>query len=78
MVKGGYVCLKGRGKEYTWIQCQCCGYIYRIANKVSIEKSIVKSVCPKCGDEVGLNCGSKEEDIYLYMNPNFDERYYIY
>ena len=47
-------------------------------DKVSIEKSIIQSVCPRCDECVGLNCGDKEEDIYIYMNPNLDERYYIY
>lgn len=29
-----------------------------------------------CRGHVGLNCGDKEEDIYVYMNPNLDNRYY--
>jgi hypothetical protein len=47
-------------------------------DKVSIEKSIIQSVCPRCGENIGLNCGDREEDIYIYMNPNLDERYYNY
>ena len=65
-------------KECTWVQCQCCGHIYQIANKVSIEKSIIESVCPKCDGDVGLNCGDSKEDIYYFMNANLDERYFIY
>lgn len=76
VVKGGYICLEGRGKERTWIQCQSCGNVYQINKKVSIEKSIVESVCPICRGHVGLNCGDKEEDIYVYMNVNLDNRYY--
>ena len=68
--------MDGRGKECTWIQCQSCGNIYLINNKVSIERSIVKSECPECYGHVGLNCGDKEEDIYVYMNVNLDNRYY--
>ena len=63
-------------KECTWIQCQCCGYIYQIVDKISVEESIVKSICPKCKSKVGLNCGDRKEDIYYYMNPNVDARYY--
>lgn len=70
--------MKSEGKQSTWVQCQSCGKIYQIADKVSIEKSIIQSVCPRCGDYVGLNCGDKEEDVYIYMNLNLDERYYIY
>ena len=68
--------MDGRGKECTWIQCQSCGNIYLINKKVSIERSIVKSVCPRCNGNVGLNCGEKQEDIYYFMNPNVDNRYY--
>lgn len=70
--------MKSNGKESTWIQCQSCGNIYQIANKISIEKSIVNSMCPRCEGRVGLNCGDKEQDIYLYMNINLDNRYYNY
>lgn len=70
--------MKSKGKQSTFVQCQSCGNIYQIADKVSIEKSIIQSVCPRCGESIGLNCGDKEEDIYLYMNINLDERYYNY
>lgn len=70
--------MKSKGKQSTWVQCQSCGNIYQIADKVSIEKSIIQSVCPRCGENIGLNCGDKEEDVYIYMNINLDERYYIY
>jgi transcription elongation factor Elf1 len=68
----------GRGKEHTLIQCQSCGHIYVINKKISIEKSIINSVCPRCGGHVGLNCGDTEDDLYIYMNPNLDERYFNY
>lgn len=70
--------MKSKGKQSTFVQCQSCGNIYQIADKVSIEKSIIQSVCPRCGENIGLNCGDNEEDIYIYMNTNLDERYYIY
>ena len=69
--------MKSKGKQSTFVQCQSCGNIYQIADKVSIEKSIIQSVCPRCGESIGLNCGDKE-DVYIYMNINLDERYYIY
>ena len=70
--------MKSRGEQGAFIQCQSCGNVYLIADKVSVEKSIVESVCPRCGGHIGLNCGDKEEDIYIYINPNLDERYYLY
>lgn len=70
--------MKSKGKQSTFVQCQSCGNIYQTVDKVSIEKSIIQSVCPRCGENIGLNCGENEEDVYIYMNPNLDERYYIY
>lgn len=70
--------MKSKGKQSAWVQCQSCGNIYQIADKILIEKSIIQSMCPRCGEDIGLNCGDKEEDIYLYMNINLDERYYNY
>lgn len=68
--------MEGRGKECTWIQCQSCGYIYRINKKVSIEKSIINSVCPECEYNIGLNCGDNKDDIYYFYDQTLDERYY--
>lgn len=65
-------------REYTYVQCQCCGHLYTVDSFISITMSIVNCICPKCGDYVGLNCGSDEKDIYLYMNENLDWRYYDY
>lgn len=76
MKRGGNICLKGRGKDRTWIQCQSCGCVYLINKKVSIEKSIVNSVCPECGGHVGLNCGDNKEDLYYFYDPVLDGRYY--
>lgn len=68
--------MRSDGKERTYVQCQYCGHIYQIADKVSIEESIIESECPECGDLVGLNLGDREEDIYYYMNTNLDWRVY--
>ena len=70
--------MKSEVRQGTFIQCQNCGNVYLIVDNISIEESIVESTCPGCNGRIGLNCGNKEEDIYVYMNPNLDERYYIY
>lgn len=70
--------MESKWKQRTFVQCQSCGNIYQIADKISVEKSIIKSTCPRCGENIGLNCGDKKEDIYIYMNTNLDERYYSY
>lgn len=70
--------MKSNGKQGTFVQCQCCGNIYLIPDEISIEKSLIKSDCPMCSGHVGLNCGYKKEDVYIYMNLNLDDRYYNY
>ena len=76
--RGGTPWLKSEEKEYTYVQCQCCGHLYIVDNKIPITMSIINSICPKCGNNIGLNCGNRKEDIYLYMNENLDWRYYNY
>lgn len=49
-----------------------------IPREILIDVSIIKCKCPDCGYGIGLNCGNKEEDIYLFMNENIDPRYYMY
>lgn len=70
--------MEEKKRHCTFVQCQCCGKISKIPRKVSIEASIISSVCDECGYNKALNLGDKEEDIYIYMNPNVDSRYYIY
>lgn len=65
-------------RDSTWIQCQNCGNLYLIDKNIPIDVSIVRSECPRCGEYSGLNVGDNEEDYYLYMNPNVDERYFYY
>lgn len=66
------------GKEQTYIQCQNCGHLYTVQKKIPISASIIKAKCPKCEYERGLNCGDKEEDIYMCYNVNLDPRWYEY
>lgn len=68
--------MKTKKEENVWIQCQCCGKIYQVEEKVPIDISIIKMKCPNCGKYTGLNLGNDIEDLYIYMNPNCDTRYY--
>ena len=70
--------MKLKVEQVTYVQCQCCGHIYQTADKVSAEESIVCTMCPRCGENVGLNCGDNKDDIYIFMNPNLDGRYFMY
>ena len=65
-------------RDSTWIQCQNCGKLYQVDRKISIDISIVRTECPRCGKHSGLNIGDNKENYYLYMNPNVDERFYNY
>ena len=38
--------------------------------------SVVKSWCPRCEWEKGLNCGYNELDLMELKDPYLDERYY--
>lgn len=62
----------------TWVQCQICGKLYKIPQKLPVEALIVKAICPTCNGTKALNCGEDESDIYLYMNHTLDNRYYEY
>ena len=77
MVKGGYIWV-GTRKEKTWIQCLNCGHIHIVERKIPISVSVVKLECPKCEWSKGLNCGNKEEDVYIFYDPGLDERYFNY
>lgn len=67
-----------RKESCSYVQCLCCGNIYTTEIEIPINVLIVKSECPKCKHRKGLNCGNKEEDVYLYYDPVLDERYYRY
>lgn len=66
-----------RKKGYTWIQCQTCGKIYQISRSVPIDETFIAINCSECGITAGLNLGDEKDDIYLYMNPNVDNRVFI-
>ena len=65
-----------RKKNIIWVQCQDCGEIYQVQRMFPTNELFVVAKCPACGSKTGLNLGDKEEDIYLYMNPNVDYRYF--
>ena len=67
-----------KGNGLTWVQCQSCGTVYKIMEKLPTEALIVKAECPACNGTTALNCGEEYDDIYLYYNPNLDNRYYRY
>lgn len=62
----------------TYIQCRSCGNIYQVNYKISIDKTIVPLVCPRCGHNRGLNCGYSDLDIMELKDVCLDERYFIY
>lgn len=62
----------------TWVQCQCCGMIYKIQQKLPVDALMIKAECPTCNGMTALNCGENESDIYLYYNSNLDRRHYQY
>lgn len=63
-------------KKFTLIQCQTCGEIYQIPCTIPIDQTFIAVNCPECGVTTGLNLGYEKDDIYLYMNPNVDARYF--
>ena len=65
-------------RNWTYIQCQTCGHIYIVEDKITIEDCMVHMECPKCGGGVGLNCGNDELDMYEFINVNIEQRYYLY
>ena len=62
----------------AWVQCQQCGHLYHIREKVPIDELYVTHECPKCKHRKGLNCGDSKDDIYFYYDPCLDERYHKY
>ena len=74
--KGGAIWVSVQDRENTYIQCQSCGKIYQVNRNISINVSITRTECPRCHSHSGLNCGNDESEIYLYLNPNVDERYF--
>lgn len=63
-------------KEITYVQCLNCGHIHIVNRKIPIEFSVVRSYCPRCEWEKGLNCGYNETDVMELKDYYLDERYY--
>ena len=62
--------------EKTYIQCLNCGNIHIVDRKIPMSISIVRSWCPRCEYEKGLNCGYSEMDVIELKSYDLDERYY--
>ncbi len=58
----------------TWVQCQSCGELYFIDKIISTDELYIRSICPGCNCNVGLNCGNNIEDAYMFMDINIDPR----
>lgn len=71
------MCLDGK-RQGNWIQCQSCGEIYRIPYTIEVSKLYVETQCPVCKSDMGLNIGTKKDDLYYFYNTNLDNRYYTY
>ena len=67
-----------RDNGLTWVQCQHCGKIYKIQQRLPASALLVKAECPTCNGTTALNCGEDEDDVYLFYNANLDNRYYQY
>lgn len=62
-----------------YYQCQLCGFIHHEKTRFNINDLYVEMPCPCCHElSRHLWVGDKEEDKYLYMNVNIDQRYYNY
>ena len=67
-----------RENGLTYVQCQNCGKVYKIQQRLPASTLMVKAVCPTCNGTKALNCGESEDDVYLFYNANLDNRYYQY
>lgn len=64
--------------KYYW-QCQRCGDIHETRFEYKTENMFVDLYCGQCETETPqLYVGTDLLKKYLYMNPNFDERFFIY
>ena len=64
-------------KKYYW-QCQRCGDIHETRFEYKTENMFVDLYCGQCETETSqLYVGTDLLEKYLYMNPNFDERFYL-
>lgn len=61
----------------TFVQCCRCGKVHNVKRKYDEEALYIESTCPKCGHDKALNLGEDENDLYLYLDVNLCERYYL-
>lgn len=65
--------------EKYYYQCQNCGSISETRFEYKTEDAFVDLWCGECETETPqLYVGMDLLEKYLYMNPNFDERFFIY
>ena len=65
--------------EKYYYQCQNCGSISETRFKYKAKDAFVNLWCDECEKETSqLYIGVDLLEKYLYMNPNFDERFFIY
>ena len=65
-------------EKYYW-QCQRCGDIHETRFEYKTENMFVDLYCGQCETETPqLYVGTDLLAKYLYMNPNFVERFFIY
>lgn len=63
----------------VWLQCQCCGTLYKKKVAYNIEDVYIQGECPRCRDETThLICSENEDEIYELYSLNVDPNYYIY
>lgn len=64
--------------EKYYYQCQQCGEIHEARFEYKTEDAFVDLWCDECATETSqLYVGMDLLEKYLYMNPNFDERFYL-
>jgi hypothetical protein len=78
MEKGAKIWMGTEKEVYGYVQCLRCGYIYIVQRKIPTNVSVVKSCCPRCQWNKGLNCGDQLDDIYEFYDVTLDGRYYSY
>ena len=65
-------------QQGVWTQCTQCGNIDFLNISVPVDTLYITTTCKKCKNNKALNCGDKQEDIYMYYNSSLDRRYYQY
>ena len=65
------------GREKCYVQCQVCGKVFQIPQRIPSDKLYISVYCTRCKTfTAGINLGDKEEDRYYFYNVVLDERYY--